>query len=190
MNPIIFLISMLSILCIILLSVVSIVSTKFDFFPPPNKNTWQYKIFWLLFRLMFLGLIGLSVTDFNSLQYVGSSYRFGVGLPLLIMGFSAAIYLSLELGWKNAHGEQKGLVISGCYRWSRNPVYVVSIIGMIGWGLLVDSLFVYIILSLWGGVYLIAPFLEEPWLEKKYGAEYVSYKSMVSRYLGLPAPKK
>lgn len=159
-------------------------SEKFDFFPPPGKDTWQYKIFWLLFRIMFGGVVFLSISDFGSLQYINTTFRFGLGLPLLVVGFSAAFYLSVILGWKNAHGEQQGLVTSGWYRWSRNPIYVVSIIGMIGWGLLVDSLSVYILLASWGLLYLLAPFAEEPWLEQKYGAEYSNYKSQVPRFVG------
>ncbi len=186
MSQIVFAISITSILAILLLCIFSMMSDKFNFFPPPGKDTWQYRIFWLLFRIMFIGIVLLSVTSFSSLQYIDTTFRFGLGLPLLVVGFSAAFYLSVILGWKNAHGEQQGLVTSGWYRWSRNPIYVVSIIGMVGWGLLIDSLFVYILLALWGLLYLLAPFAEEPWLEQKYGAEYTNYKSHVSRFVGFP----
>ena len=189
MKQIIFSMSFVSILAIILLSIYSMMSEKFNFFPPEGNDTWQYKIFWLLFRLMFLGLIFLSITDFGALQYIDTTFRFVLGLPILVLGFSAAFYLSVILGWKNAHGEQQGLVTSGWYRWSRNPIYVVSIIGMFGWGLLVDSLFVYILLALWGMLYLLAPYAEEPWLSKKYGAEYLNYKSQVPRFVGFPSIK-
>jgi protein-S-isoprenylcysteine O-methyltransferase Ste14 len=186
MNQIIFSISAISVSVILLLSVFSIRSEHFQFFPPESKNTWQYKLFWLLFRSMFLGTIFLSVADFGSLQFVDATFRFGLGLPLLVLGFSAAFYLSVILGWKNAHGQQQGLVTSGWYRWSRNPIYVVSIIGMVGWGLLVDSLCVDILLALWGILYLLAPFAEEPWLEQKYGVEYSNYKAQVPRFVGFP----
>ena len=33
------------------LSAVSLVRPAFQFFPPPNKKSWQYWTFWLLFRL-------------------------------------------------------------------------------------------------------------------------------------------
>jgi protein-S-isoprenylcysteine O-methyltransferase Ste14 len=189
MNQIAFLISIFSILTISMLSIISMKSEKLDFFPPPQKDTWQYKVFWLLFRIMFLGVVFLSVADFNSLQYVSTIFRFGVGLPLLVVGFSAAFYLSAILGWKNSHGEQQGLVTTGWYRWSRNPIYVVSIIGMVGWGLLIDSLYVYILLVLWVFLYLLAPFAEEPWLEQKYGSAYASYKLQVARFVGIPTIK-
>ena len=189
MNQIIFSISTISILAIILLSIYSMTSEEFEFFPPPGNHTWQYRIFWLLFRAMFLGLIFLSISDFSSLQFIDTIFRFALGLPVLVLGFSAALYLSVFLGWKNAHGEQQGLITSGWFRWSRNPIYVASIIGMLGWGLFVDSLFVYILLALWALLYLLAPFAEEPWLAEKYGAKYADYKSRVPRFVGLPSSK-
>ncbi|MGJ8690463.1 MAG: methyltransferase family protein [Gammaproteobacteria bacterium] len=190
MSQIVFTISFSSIVVILALSIFSMNSKKFEFFPPPSKDAWQYKVFWLLFRIMFVGIVFLSVMDFGALKYLSTTFRFFLGLPFLVVGFSAAFYLSVILGWKNAHGEQQTLVTTGCYRWSRNPIYVVSLFGIVGWGLLVDSLFVYILLALWGALYVLAPFAEEPWLEKRYGADYVNYKSVVPRFLGLPKIKR
>ena len=189
MNQIVFAVSFTSIFAILVLSIFSMISKKFEFFPPPGKGAWQYKVFWLLFRIMFVGIVFLSVMDFGSLKYLNTTLRIFLGLPLLIAGFSAAFYLSVILGWQNAHGEQQGLVTTGWYRWSRNPIYVVSLLGIVGWGLLVDSLFVYILLALWGALYLLAPFVEEQWLEHRYGVDYVNYKSEVPRFVGFPKIK-
>ena len=93
--------------------------------------------------------------------------------------------MSIKLGWGNAHGEAKGLVVTGWYRWSRNPIYVASFVGMLGWGLFVNSSYVYTILSLWALMYVLAPFIEEPWLQKKYGDEFSIYKTKVPRFVGL-----
>ena len=68
--------------------------------------------------------------------------------------------------------------------WSRNPVYVVSIAGLIGLGLTIHSGLVYTLLAVWGLFYIIAPFLEESWLEEQYGKEFLSYKVRVPRFVG------
>jgi protein-S-isoprenylcysteine O-methyltransferase Ste14 len=160
-------------------------SGKFEFFPPPSKSSWQYRMFWVLFRLMFLGLVVLSFSSFNTIPSIATWLRFSLGLPLLILGFGVATYLSIKLGWENAHGEEKGLVVTGWYRWSRNPIYVASFIGMFGWGLFINSSYAYAILSLWGFLYILAPFIEEPWLQKRYGNDFIVYKSQVPRFVGL-----
>ena len=185
MNLIIFTVSVLSVSFILILSLISAASRSLYFFPPPSRNSWQYLLFWVLFRVMFVGLVVLSFTSFNASSNAVAWLRYYLGLPFLIGGFATATYLSMKLGWKNAHGEQKGLVVTGFYRWSRNPIYVASIFGMIGWGLLVQSIYVHAILFLWCFLYILAPFIEEPWLQERYGNEYLAYKSKVPRFFSL-----
>ncbi len=105
---------------------------------------------------------------------------------MALIGFSLAFYLSFFLGWKNAHGEAKDLITTGWYAWSRNPIYLVSIIGFIGWALGVHSIYAYILFGFLISFYLLAPFLEEPWLERAYGEVYLNYKTKVPRFIGLP----
>ena len=76
------------------------------------------------------------------------------------------------------------LKTDGWYGWSRHPIYVFSIVGFVGVGLAVHSLFVYVLLTLWAALYIVAPFLEEPWLEERYGQAYRDYMSRVSRFFG------
>lgn len=184
MNLLIFIVSISSISLILAFSLFSLISKNFEFFPPPSKHSWQYRVFWLLFRLMFAGLVVLSFNSFNTLSSIVSIswLRYLLGLPLLILGFGVAIYLSIKLGWENAHGEKKGLVVTGWYHWSRNPIYVASFVGMFGWGLFVNSGYVYVILFLWAFLYILAPFFEEPWLQKRYGDDFIMYKSQVPRF--------
>ena len=182
----VFFVSILSMLSIFLASALCWNNEKFDFFPPPHKQSWQYRVFWMLFRIMFIGLVMLSFLDFNAEPLLGSIDRYGVWLPLMIIGFGGATYFSAKLGWDNAHGEKGGLVTSGAYRWSRNPIYVSSLVGMLGWGLFVNSYYVSMILALWALLYIAAPFFEESWLERAYGPDFVEYKNSTPRFLGFP----
>jgi len=170
-----------TLLAILLLA--TLLSESVQVWPPPNVESWQYRIFWTLFRVMIIGIILLSVLDFNSMLMFQSKWRYFVGIPLALLGFGLATHISFALGWKNAHGEQEGLKTDGWYRISRNPVYVVSIIGMAGLGLTVNSGYVYVLLLLWGLFYLVAPVLEEPWLEEAYGESYLKYKSQTPRFI-------
>jgi len=75
------------------------------------------------------------------------------------------------------------LITDGIYKWSRNPIYVVSIVGIFGFALIVGSLAVGTLLLLWMIIYVVAPFLEEPWLEYQFGNVYQRYKEKVPRFI-------
>lgn len=182
MKTAIFIIAIVADLGILVLSVISLASNKLQFWPPPSTNSWQYYTFWNLFRAMLLGVVVLSILDFNEDSL---PWRHYVGIPLAIAGFGLALYITFYLGWKNAHGEKEGLITDGFYRWSRNPIYVVSIAGMAGVGLSVHSSMVSLLLTIWALWYIIAPFLEEPWLEEQYGEEFELYKARVPRFIGV-----
>ena len=171
MTHIIFIISLSSICILFLLCLPSLVSNKYRFFPPPAIGTWQYYLFWALFRIFIIGLLAVSILDFDSLN-IGQDFLFG--LPLLIGGIGSACYLSyITLGVTNSYGGKTGLRKESVYRWSRNPIYVVTFIGMLGWGLLANSLLTWVLLGLWATMYLFAPFIEEPWLEQEYGTDFI-----------------
>ena len=82
-------------------------------------------------------------------------------------------------GLANAFGAEEGLKTTGVYQCSRNPIYVVSMIGMIGWGIAIAGTYVWTLLALWMMFYVVAPFIEEPWLKQRYGKEYLAFASKV-----------
>lgn len=133
---------------------------------------------------MFISLFLLCFIDFNGLSSTSTTKAL-IGALLSIAGFGAAVYATVCLGWRNAHGEKTGLITKGLCQWSRNPVYLLSLIGMLGLELWVNSLYIYLGLLLWASLYLLATYLEEPWLEAQYGVEYLAYKSRVSRFVGV-----
>ena len=187
MTTLLFVLALSSIVAMLLLFGGSVITKRYQFFPPPDKETWQYRVFWGLFRTMFVSLVAISFLDFAPLTSGSRIFRLYIGMPLLGIGMGSALYLTAKLGWQNAHGESSGLVTTGCYRFSRNPVYVASIVGMLGWAVLVNSADVSILLALWALLYIGAPWVEEPWLEARYGNEFKTYKTRVSRFFGLPS---
>ncbi|WP_169729155.1 methyltransferase family protein [Congregibacter litoralis] len=109
--------------------------------------------------------------------------RLYAGLPLFIIGFGCALFWTNYLGWRNAFGKPDGLRTSGVYRFSRNPIYLASIIGMVGWAIVVPSWKVTVLLSLWAALYIVAPWVEDPWMTKKYGKAFVQYRERTPRFL-------
>jgi protein-S-isoprenylcysteine O-methyltransferase Ste14 len=188
MTTIVFITSILAGVLLVLLSITSLISNAVQFWPPPSRKTWQYSVFWLLFRTMIIGVILLSVLEFHANGNV-SLFQSVLGGILAFTGFGAGFFSTYYLGWKNAHGEPEGLKTTGWYSWSRNPIYVVTLIGMFGVGLFVNSVHLNGVLLLWAFTYIVAPFLEEPWLEQKYGKEYSIYKAKVPRFIGISSRK-
>ena len=79
------------------------------------------------------------------------------------------------------------LVTIGLYRVSRNPMYVGVLLILAGWALAIRTR------GLWtyAGAIAIAFHLrvtlgEEPWLARRYGAQWTDYRARVPRWLGLP----
>tara|TARA_R110002072_G_scaffold77138_1_gene180282 strand:- start:8983 stop:9552 length:570 start_codon:yes stop_codon:yes gene_type:complete len=180
-----FAISLVAGAALLVLSLATLWRPQIRFWPPPDRNTWQYWTFWWLFRTFFIGIVLVCILDFGAIdnQHAG---QFIVGIPLAILGFGLAFYVTFLLGWRDAHGEANGLTTSGWYSWSRNPIYVVSIVGIVGLGLLVHSWLAYCLLLIWTSFYIAAPWLEEPWLEQQYGDAYREYKLKVPRFIGKP----
>ena len=179
-------------LVLMAISLYSLMTKRFQFWPPPSKQSWQYRTLWGLFRVFVVGVIVVSVLDYNSISGQADWLRW-VGLAVAVAGFFAASYISLRLGWQQAHGEAQALKTDGIFRWSRNPIYVVTFPALIGTALFVNSLLVYVLAALWISFYVVAIFMEEPWMEAMYGDAYVAYKSQVARFVGFgrkPYPQK
>jgi protein-S-isoprenylcysteine O-methyltransferase Ste14 len=168
---------------LLILSAATLVFPSIRFWPPPQKASWQYRVFWLFFRLFFLGIIVTSTLDFAGLGKP-DIWQLCIGAITALLGFSLAFHATFALGWRDAHGEANSLQTEGWYSWSRNPVYVLTIIGMVGVGMVVHSAYSYVLLLLWAVMYIIAPLLEEPWLEQCYGDAFRDYKTRVNRFFG------
>ena len=181
-SQVLFWLSIISSLSIVLFTMAASLTQKFHFYPPSQKEGWQHPTFMWLFRGFVYPLIALSILKFHPIETLWDTIRITVGPLLLIVGFGLAFWITFQMGWRNAFGEKKGLVTTGWFRWSRNPIYVVTWIGLIGWFLTIQHWQVTIILAIWAVLYLFAPFLEEPWLEKKYGQAYIEYKGETPRF--------
>lgn len=80
------------------------------------------------------------------------------------------------------------LVISGLYRFSRNPMYIGVLLILIGWALLFHST----VLAGYAAAIAVAfhlrvVFGEEPWLARTHGDDWLTYQRSVPRWLGRPS---
>lgn len=116
----------------------------------------------------------------------------GLGLAAGVLVIALGAALLLLAGHRfNAAGTPippnrptKLIVDEGIYRYSRNPMYLGFTLVLLGLGLAFDQLwFVIAALIAVFAVTKLAIEREEAYLERKFGAAYLQYKSQVRRWL-------
>ncbi|MEQ8246657.1 MAG: phosphatidylethanolamine N-methyltransferase family protein [Alphaproteobacteria bacterium] len=182
LSDLLFGVSLLAASIVAVLCATSAQKRKFQFWPPPRVGSWQHISFRWLFRLFVYPLVVLTFIEFEAVVGVRALVRYSVGALAFIVGFGVAFLITLQMGWRNAFGERQGLKTTGWFSRCRNPVYVATWLGLIGWALVANSWMVAVLLATWASLYALAPLLEEPWLEQRYGDEYRTYRADVPRF--------
>ena len=114
--------------------------------------------------------------------------QLAIGLPILGMGLAFALWTVRTLTSAGTDvvftKSTTTVVIRGPYQLSRNPIYVGASTMFIGGAIAVNSVWP---LALFPVAVLLVLFRairpEERYLEQKFGQGYLSYKSMVRRWL-------
>lgn len=159
--------------------------------PPPGRETWQYRLTWTLFDIGAVGFLVVGGLDAGSLgltQWLAESGTLIVGSALFAFGTALASYAMGYLGRQGALGLEAGLVTDGPFALSRNPGYLGDLILIAGYTILTDSRLagiVGLVAAVW---FVLAPFAEEPWLEERYGEAYRRYKERCPRFIGWAPP--
>lgn len=109
------------------------------------------------------------------------------GLPILFDSF--ARFALQGLGTPAPVMPPKRLVVTGFYRYGRNPMYVAVTALIAGHGILFGSVTVLEYGALlWVGFFLFVVVYEEPVLGEQFGDEYRRYRANVRRWLPRVTP--
>ena len=182
LNNVAFTVSLLSLIAMLAALTFALQNKQVQWWPPPQKASWQYYTFWTVFRTTVLAALTVAVLSWDRFL-LPDSVRYGLGLPLFLVGMGIAFYgYFIDLGIKNTQGLKEGLRTGGMYRYSRNPQYTAGIVGFVGTALLVNSWQVALLCALFIALYGLLPFLEEPWLEANYGEAYKQYREQTPRF--------
>jgi protein-S-isoprenylcysteine O-methyltransferase Ste14 len=104
------------------------------------------------------------------------------GLPVLLDSFVR--FAVQGLGTPAPAAPAQHLVVSGLYRYVRNPMYVAVVAMILGQGLLLGNLYVLEYgLAAWLTMHLFVVFYEEPTLRRQFGKEYEGYCRKVARWI-------
>lgn len=112
----------------------------------------------------------------------------GAGILLIAVGLAAIAWSFIEFvkaeGTPVPVASPPRLVVSGCYRYVRNPIYVGFLVVMAGEVLLFGSaaLLEYTALAWCVGAAAVR-FYEEPRLARRFGADYQDYRRHVRAWI-------
>jgi protein-S-isoprenylcysteine O-methyltransferase Ste14 len=133
-------------------------------------------------------LIGAGLHFFWPLRWLPAGASVWIGVPFVL--FSIALFQASTGRFKAAGtpvpGNQPTTVIvqSGPYRFSRNPIYLAFSVLVLGIACWLNS--IWLLGTLTAAVILMAVVViprEERYLERRFGAEYLQYKTKVRRWL-------
>ncbi|MGD8813351.1 MAG: isoprenylcysteine carboxylmethyltransferase family protein [Anaerolineales bacterium] len=117
---------------------------------------------------------------------VPSPYNY-IGILVMLMGFALMMWTSKEfrktgVGFQ-LESESSSLMVTGPFRFSRNPMYLGMLIWLMGLATLLGSLmaFLFPVLAFVLANFLMVP-MEEKRLESSYGKAYRAYKQRVRRW--------
>jgi protein-S-isoprenylcysteine O-methyltransferase Ste14 len=109
------------------------------------------------------------------------------GLP--IWGSAALRFVRQGRGTPAPIAPPSRLVVTGPYRYVRNPMYVAVVAILLGQALLLGSAAIAgVALGLVAAFHLFVLLYEEPTLRRRFGADYATYCRHVPRWLPRPTP--
>jgi protein-S-isoprenylcysteine O-methyltransferase Ste14 len=153
-------------------------------------------LFFVVAPAMLAGVIPWSITywEFQPPFLAAEATRLA-GLALIIAGVpgvldSFARFALQGLGTPAPIAPPQILVVTGLYRYVRNPIYSTLVAVILGQALLFgDSRLLWYGALLWLFFYVWVVMIEEPTLRESFGAEYESYCANVPRWLPRLTPR-
>ncbi len=147
-------------------------------------------IFFVVAPLTIAGLIPLSITGWHLRPpLLGFGLIRVIGTGLIVLGLvplleSFGRFALVGLGTPAPIAPPKQLVVTGFYRYVRNPMYVGVVSIILGQALMLGdaSLLIYGAI-IWLAFHIFVLAYEEPTLLQAYGAEYDAFRGNVPRWI-------
>ena len=149
-------------------------------------GTLFFLVFIVPIFLVWLPMIILSATNYNRLFDIGV-YRYA-GLAPVALGILIYLWCSLSFvlagrGTPIPTTSTQRLVVTGLYKYVRNPIYIAGVLVLAGEGLLFQSLGLFIYCLIMFGMLHIQILIEERSLIEDFGEAYALYQSKVPRWV-------
>jgi protein-S-isoprenylcysteine O-methyltransferase Ste14 len=165
MTMIIFASGLIAGLTLDLLLARTLFAPPFRIWPTPKPGSWQSFTFWSLFRGGMVATFITAALNWNSVPLLDWT-RFIPGLPLGLIGLFITVCGYFNLGLGDTYCGADGLVTGGLYRFSRNPQYTASIVGLIGLSIGANSILTIVLSCVMTCAYVLMAMVEEDWLKQ------------------------
>jgi len=160
-----------------------------------TRAIWGSALFLVAVPGVLAGLVPWWITHWELRPpFLGLELTRAVGVVLIIAGVpeligSFARFALQGLGTPAPIAPTRHLVVTGLYRYVRNPMYLAVAAIILGQGLLLadERLIVYAALF-WISCHLFVVAYEEPTLRQTFGAEYEAYRANVPRWIPRRTP--
>jgi protein-S-isoprenylcysteine O-methyltransferase Ste14 len=165
--------------------------TGFVFGQDDNAHDFIGKVFGILMVLICIYITGFSIRS-ETISAIAPHFFINENLEVLgliliitatLVGFTAQ--LNMKESWRVGIDYEKagGLVITGLFRYSRNPIFLTMLMALLGILFILPN---WISLVIFTTSYLLIQIqirLEEDFLKKCYGYEYLDYAKKVRRWI-------
>ena len=121
-------------------------------------------------------------------------YRFDIGvyrhlglapivLVVVIFIICSGSFVFVGKGTPIPFTPTKELIVTGIYRFVRNPLYIAGVLVLVGEAILFQSLGIFIYCLITFGVFNVVVRIEETRLAEKFGVKYEQYCKSVPRWI-------
>jgi protein-S-isoprenylcysteine O-methyltransferase Ste14 len=145
-------------------------------------------LFFLLVPVLCLGVAPALIIRTNVPLFDPGPWRWAA-VPLWLAGWTVLVWCCWSFtihgrGTPNPLDPPKELVITGLYRYVRNPIYIAATAVLVGWAFWSPSLPILLMpVICFAASSLFVVFYEEPHLRKTFGARYEAYCQAVPRWI-------
>ena len=152
-------------------------------------------VFFVVAPCTLAGLVPWSITGWQ-LQppFLGLELTRGLGAILILAGVPGLIdafarFALQGLGTPAPIAPPRNLVVTGLYRYVRNPIYVALVAIILGQAVLMGDWRLIVYGALWWLVWHVTVVAyEEPTLEQTFGKEYEAFRAAVPRWIPRMTP--
>lgn len=118
--------------------------------------------------------------DIGKFRYLGI---IPIAMGIIIYFWCSSSFVFIGKGTPVPFTPTKKLIVTGLYRFIRNPMYIAAVSLLTGEALLFQSIGILIYCLIMFGILNVHVFMEETFLASKFGLEYENYRRQVPRWI-------
>ena len=120
------------------------------------------------------------IFDLGEVRYLG---LVPISLGVVIYVWCSSSFVFFGKGTPIPFTPTKNLVVTGLYRFVRNPIYIAGSLVLVGEALLFQSIGIFIYFLIMFVIFNIHVFMEEADLADRFGSTYERYRKAVPRWI-------